>query len=362
MARRGENIYKRKDGRYEGRYVIGRSENGRTRFGYVYGRQYSAVREELIRKKSEQIKLVGRSSEHSILLRECMNRWMAELRGTVKQSSYRTYLNLAEKHVLPELGQMVLTQISSAMLLDFSERLIAKGLSVSTVKSICRLISACLRYAQEEGYIMKNPCRRLKLTAEHADNQRVLSSNEYEKVRELALESSELPVLLAMYTGMRLGEISALKWGDIDWEKNTVRVCRAAQRISKIGSGTVLMIDSPKSSKSRRVLPVPAFIIALLLKQRDTAQSEYMFGTATKPAEPRTIQRRFKALLKRASIDGVHFHTLRHSFATRLIELGIDIKTVSSLLGHSSAKTTLDFYAHSSMDVQRSAVERLTAA
>ena len=125
------------------------------------------------------------------------------------------------------------------------------------------------------------------------------------------------------------------------------------------------MVGSTKSLRSERVLPAPAFLLERLKKRRAETASEYIFGVSNRAAEPRTLQRRFRRQMERLGITGVHFHTLRHSFAsfaTRLLELGIDVKTVSALLGHRSAKTTLDFYAHVLIDQQRSAMERLAAS
>lgn len=122
------------------------------------------------------------------------------------------------------------------------------------------------------------------------------------------------------------------------------------------------MVGSTKSLRSERVLPAPAFLLERLKERRAETASEYIFGVSNRAAEPRTLQRRFRRQMERLGITGVHFHTLRHSFATRLLELGIDVKTVSALLGHCSAKTTLDFYAHVLIDRQRSAMERLAAS
>ena len=174
-------------------------------------------------------------------------------------------------------------------------------------------------------------------------------------------------MLLSLYTGLRLGEICALKWSDIDWEKKTVTVRRTVQRTAKAenstGNRTMLMIGSPKSRRSHRTLPLPEFLFTLLKKAFSAADSAvcFIFGKADKTAEPRTIQRHFQRQMRTLGLTGVHFHTLRHSFATRLMELGVDIQTISALLGHQSAKTTLDFYGHSLSEQQILAASMLAA-
>ena len=193
-----------------------------------------------------------------------------------------------------------------------------------------------------------------------------MSRSEQERLRCAALEQNDLPALLSLYTGMRLGEVCALKWSDIDWEKKTVTVRRTAQRTavwkSSSGKRTALMIGAPKSKRSHRTLPVPDFLFALLKKDflAATDADSYLFGK-TGAAEPRTMQRHFQRLTRALGFSGVHFHTLRHSFATRLLELGIDIQTVSALLGHHSAKTTLEFYGHSLSEQQAYAASLLAA-
>ena len=368
MARHGENIYKRRDGRYEGRYVIGKTLAGKTRLGYVYACQYAEVRRVLLQKKAE---LLGRTGNKEIVRQGTLEEWMAywmenELLGSVKTSSYQTYLRQMNRHLRPALGHYFLSQLTPGIVYDFIEGKRAEGLADTTIRGIYRLLSAAMAFALEEGVIRKNPCRKIRVQTEESAEQRVLSRPEQEKIRRMASGEEELPALLSLYTGMRLGEVCALKWEDIDWEKRTITVRRTVQRVSQgkssPGGKTLLMIGTPKSTQSHRVLPVPAFLLERLRKQMEMQNSaEYIFGTAGQAAEPRTIQRRFAKLMKKAGIADAHFHTLRHSFATRLLELGVDVKTVSALLGHSSAKITLDFYAHSLIDQQRAAVERLAA-
>lgn len=368
MSRRGENIYKRKDGRYEGRYVIGKTENGRTRFGYVYARQYQQVRYKLMQKKAEQMKLEGGKAQAQISLAKMMRFWLeSELLGAVKVSTYNTYVRLIDRHVLPTLGSCALSQLTPSFVLSFVQKMEASGLSYATVKSVYRLLSCAMRFALEEGMIQKNPCKKIRIQSKEAPQQRVLSQAEQRRLCDAAQCRGDFSTLLSLYTGLRLGEICALKWADIDWDKHTLTVRRTVQRLENYGARpggpkTALMIGTPKSACSHRVIPVPEFILAQLRSMWTKAgQTEFVFGASQRAADPRTIQRHFQRLANQLGIHGVHFHTLRHSFATRLLELGVDVKTVSALLGHGSVKVTLDFYAHSLFDQKQAAVERLSA-
>lgn len=370
MARHGENIYKRKDGRYEGRYVIGKTPAGKTRFGYVYSYQYAEVKRVLTQKKAELMERTTRSgTARQGSFAGWMNYWMEnELMGSVKASSYQTYLNQANRHLLPYLGSMALSALNPKVILSFVNCLQEKGLAESTVRSVYRLLSASMRAALDEGVIGKNPCKKIRIHYEESREQRVMSRNEQKIAEREIKREGNLSALMSMYTGLRLGEICGLQWADVDWENGTVTVRRTVQRLKRLshdcGAKTYLMIGSPKSCSSHRTIPLPAFLLKQLCELQKRAKegiSGYIFSSTAHPAEPRTIQRRFEKAMCRLGLSGVHFHTLRHSFATRLLELGVDIKTVSVLLGHSSAKTTLDCYAHSLLEQQRHAVSRLAA-
>ena len=370
MARRGENIYKRKDGRYEGRYVVGR-KNGRTQFGYVYGNQFTDVRYRLLQKKAAQLALQGSSSwqlGQKRMVSDWLREWIEnEVLGSVKPSSYQTYLNQMHHHLIPKLGNFYLTQLSPSILQGFINELQESGFAPGTISGIFRLLSSAMRAALDEGLIRKNPCKKIRIQQSEWAEQRVLSRSEQDLLKASAEQASDVPALLSLYTGMRLGEICALKWSDIDWHAQTVTVRRTVQRVRKFkdatsGKKTILMIGTPKSLHSQRVIPLPEFVLDRLLQLSKSADTDgFVFGATGRAMEPRTAQRHFKRFMERLGIDNIHFHSLRHSFATRLLELGVDIKTISALLGHGSVKTTLDFYGHSLLDGQRNAIERLTA-
>lgn len=362
MPKHGENIYKRKDGRYEGRYIIGHTQNGRPRFGYVYGRVYGEVRRELVKRKATLLAREIALPKSGLTLRQWSIRYFGSERFTnLKPGSRQVYRSMYEKHINPILGHADLARITQDDVQQFVLLLNRKKLAPNTIAGILRFLSSILRAAQEEGLIRRSPCARTASSQPAREEQRVLNAHEHNQVKAAALAAKDLPCLLALYTGLRLGEICALQWQDIDWSRRTLTVRRTAQRIQQRDgdSRTGIHVGTPKSAKSRRIIPLPNVLLDMLSERLPSAASPYVFSQTDQPAEPRTMQRRFAKLIEPLALEGVHFHTLRHTFATRLLELGTDIKTVSVLLGHSSTRITLDFYAHSLLDHQRAAMDNL---
>lgn len=169
--------------------------------------------------------------------------------------------------------------------------------------------------------------------------------------------NTNISVLLCLFTGLRVGELCGLKWSDIDFQNGTVSVCRTVQRINKHGKSEVA-IGSPKSKSSVRIVPIPDFLLAIL-KAKRKGDDFYIITGTSKPTEPRTMQNRFKSILKTCGIRNVNFHLLRHTYATICIENGFDPKTLSELLGHADASITLNRYVHSSMQMKKNYVSRL---
>ena len=367
MPRTGINIYKRKDGRYEGRYVIGKNEKGQTKFGYIYGRKYTDVRNRLLVKKAEHLPLCAGAGHLShITLQEWIQRWLTnEVFHSVKASTYQTYLSQARNHIFPVLGNCYLHLLTPEVVGRFLNELYERNLTSNTTKGIFRLLRSALHSSVEKGILMFNPCDKVyRYTSTHS-RQRVLTKREHQLVLEKAYKQKNLPVLLALHTGMRLGEICALKWSDIDWESGTIFVSRTVQRLRLLEQDssyrkTALWLSTPKTVHSLRMIPLTASLVNMLRQKSDkTYGNTFLLTSNDKPLDPRTAQRKFQEFCKSLGLENVHFHTLRHSFATRLIELGTDVKTVSVLLGHSSVKTTLDYYVHSLLSQQRLAIDKL---
>ena len=166
--------------------------------------------------------------------------------------------------------------------------------------------------------------------------------------------------MLSLYTGLRLGELCGLQWQDVNLSKNTISVNKTIQRIENENGGTSMLIDSPKTVSSERVIPIPDFLIPILRNIKTETATDYVTTGKNTFTQPRTYQARLKTYFKDCGLENYHFHTLRHTFASRAIELGFDPKSLSEILGHSNVKITLDLYVHPSMESKQEQMNRFT--
>ena len=276
MAKKGENIYRRKDGRWEGRCILERKENGRYRYEYVYGGTYQEVKEKLILKKSARL-LARPENEKAEMRREKPGRfssiakgWLETVRHQVRESTYIKYRNLADSYILPRLGELEWDDITRETLESFCGYLrtsggrCGKGLSSKTLADTMSVIRSIFRYAAGHGASLSFDPSSLFIRNE-PPTLRILSRKEQETLCRFLcadLNGRNLGVLICMFTGMRLGEICALRWEDISFYEQTIYVHRTMQRLQTCerssAARTRLVITAPKSRDSIRQIPIPA--------------------------------------------------------------------------------------------------------
>ncbi|MGM0125872.1 hypothetical protein IGI37_003273 [Enterococcus sp. AZ194] len=363
MARKGENIYKRKDGRWEGRYIKGRHSNGKAQFGYVYDRTFRAVRQKLQEKKYQYRTPNLFSSNYQGTVAQWINEWLVgPVCRNVKMSTYASYRYKLTHYVCPYFESLPLKKLNADRVQAFIDDLNERGLSATTIRIVVQILKRTLKEALQQNLLSTDPTLKIVLPKETKKRVGALSEAKQVILEKVANNHPKgLPILLALHTGMRIGEISALKWADIDLEKKEIEVSRTLQRLPYIDSeqGSKIMEGTAKSSSAHRIIPLNDKILEILKQKKKKATSLYVVGEKGRFIEPRTITYQFKRILSILKLSNIHFHQLRHTFATRLLEKGADIATVSALLGHHSAKMTLDVYVDSLMSQRKKWVNQL---
>lgn len=368
--RTGENIYKRQDGRWEGRYRNGYRPDGSVKYSSLYGKTYSEVKTKL-----EAVKRAEKPPQESVNIKLCdvALEWLEMVKIGVKESTYALYRRNIESHILPHIGGLKLSQITSQRLTAFANDLLTHGrcdgkggLSSNTVQDICTLTGSILEYAKKE--YKANVSLEAPTVKVPEKEMRVLSLDEQQVLENYLFSNLDLTAigcLLSLYVGLRIGELSALKLSDFDFSNGTLRITKTMQRVknfdSKIKTKTKIIIDSPKSKKSVRMLPVPGFLLDIIKKRYGSVPPCAYFLTASisRYKEPRRVEYQFGKITDRCNLKAVNFHALRHTFATRLTENGTDVKTLSELMGHANIKTTLK-YMHSSEQQKRAVMNCFT--
>ncbi len=370
MARHGENIRKRKDGRWEGRYGVYDQEQKRKRYHSVYGRSYDEAKKKLTERKNRLLgdkepnaystdrKDRGYSAFTKVLFSEAAGEWLMEVKAKRKPSTYVKYLLTYQKHLEHIFRETPLTSIADA----FAQKKISDHLSLSMQKSVYCVLNQILKFGSRK---YSTPILALKRPEAYARKNPVNVFSRKEQARLISAlyretDRFKLAVLLCLHTGLRLGELCALKWEDIDFENQMVIVSRTVQRLYVEGyaTKTVLLETLPKSDHSRREIPLVSAVLEQLWHFRH--EKEYIFG-GDKALEPRTMQNYFRKMLQESGVEYKNFHTLRHTFSTNCIEGGTDVKSLSEVLGHSDVQITLNRYVHPSMDTKRRHLDTLSA-
>ena len=375
MAKRRANgegsIRKRSDGRWEGRYTAGRNpETGKPIYKNVLGKTQAEVKAKLKAAIEDSGNLDVLKAEQ-YTTGQWMDVWFENCaKIKVRPSSHQTYRGYIDNHIKPNIGDIPLGKLSSLHLQKLYKKLLAggrverveakgqpKGLSAKTVRNINQVISSAMDFARDQKLISSNPtdgCALPKL--EHKE----MKTLPVEQLTSFLREAKESGVFELYYielaTGLRRGELLGLKWEDIDLERGNLRVQRQIARIN----GAV--VEAPlKTKNAYRTLPLSADAVGVLREQKKkSGNSPYVFPSPTGgPISPDSVLHMLHRVLKRAGLSKVRFHDLRHTFATLALQNGVDIKTVSGMLGHYSAGFTLDTYTHVTTSAKKEAANTM---
>ena len=374
MPRKGENIYKRKDGRWEGRYIKDRKASGKAVYGYIYARTYHDVKYRL--REAEQV-CCRDSSENCNISKskerfsEIAVNWLEQKKPQFKESTYTKYQNLLQCYILPNLGEISLSQLTVNIIDNFCKQMLQtggnrqKGLSPKTVADILSLMRSILRNASYNGYLIPFDLKSV-VVRQNQKEMRILTKTEQQILCQFIINNptpKNIGILICMFTGIRVGEVCALQCEDISIFEKTIHIHQTMQRIqtnNNSGEKTKIIVTTPKSQCSIRTIPIPDELIDLIKNSNMSVSGYFLTGSSKKWIEPRTMQNHFKSISRKCNIKEVNFHALRHTFATRCIEYGFDIKSLSEILGHANVNITMNRYVHPTMDLKRNNMERLS--
>lgn len=372
MARKGENITKRKDGRWEARVIKGHDLTGKARYQYLYAKTYTEVR----RKKEEYLRtrmaVTARSLNRNLLFSEIASAYLCHVKNEMKESSFCRYSEIIQKHISPFMGEKKVDELSTQLVDAFTEEMRASGrlngsggLSPKRINDVLSVLKQMLLFAEKQG------CHVQPLQITHpkmfSARSEILSDAEEEMLVSYLLAKRNpmsFGVIISLYTGMRIGELCALRWGDVDLQVQLISVCKTIQRIPNDIPGeakTKILITSPKTQASIRRIPIPSFLQSYFacFQQMAADPAGYVLTGTEKYIEPSNYYVKYQAWLNECGLERYSFHALRHTFATRCIENGFDAKALSEILGHSDVRVTLSRYVHPTMEHKRVNMERL---
>lgn len=363
------SIFLRKDGRWEGRVFVGYNEKGNPKTKSVTAKTKGECQERLNALKDE----CGRTKERlkpDMPFGDWMDFWYQNFsKPKIRPTTQNCYETRIYKHIIPEIGKIPLNKLTQNDLQQFYAKLkkggrcrlvefYGEGLSDRMVRSCHTTCRTALEKAVTEGLITKNPAIGCKLPPKKSREMQVLTQAEITRflIQAKAEGYYEL-FLLELTTGMRRGEILGLKWRDLNLNTGELHIKR---QVVKKGAET--MISAPKTKSSIRTILLPPDMVEVLAELRETADCEWVFPSPVKKGEPRnpdSLYGKFQKILERAKCKRIRFHDLRHTFATMAIENGMDVKTLSAIIGHMSAETTLNIYSHITDTMRKQAAVRI---
>lgn len=287
--------------------------------------------------------------------------WLKYKKNTVKKSTYYNYSYSVAKYLYPSFAGKNITKIKNYN--NFIEEL-SDTLSPKTVRDIVTKLKEIINFYEEEHNTKLN-IKKMSLPKMNKKEIQILSNKEKQKLEKYCIEQNSLKslgILICLNTGLRIGEVCALRWENIDFESKKIHIEKTIERIySKEENKTIVIIDTPKSITSVRTIPINSKLYNILKQIRGKSKKTdfVLTGSSEHYVEPRNYQYHFKEILKRNKVKKYKFHTLRHTFATNCIEAGMDIKSLSEILGHADVSITLNIYVHSSDKAKRKYLEKI---
>ena len=354
-----KNIYKRPDGRYEGRYIKARNNDGKAIYGAVYARTVEEVKE----KRKRAIGELNTSTSPKYLITEVLKTHLAGIRNEVRPSTHAIYQGYFEKYISSYFKDMYYEELSAEKLQAFVDWILESGISAVTVQTILAFIKRGFESINEQNIFAVDLPNH---TRHDIDYLSVEEQKRLEAAAKYSDETIHAAVILCLYTGLLVGELCGAEWSDIDFHNRLLYVNRTMQRIKNTDdadAGKTKLVFMPTQDASRRSIPLPQFLFDLLHKHKEASHSEtYVLSKDGAPIEPRNIQRRLQLLLEEAGVRQTNFNGLRNTFAVRALENGIDIVTLSELLGHSTPEITMKRYGGViKKDLKRQSMEKMVS-
>ncbi len=314
MSRRGENIYKRKDGRWEGRFLDSYDQYGKPKYHSVYAKSYTEVKEKLgFHKKQNTPSNICKNLK---LARYCAD-WLETVKFKHKESTYSKYRNICKNHIIPELGGYDASLINGKQIENFlSAKLNQENLSPKTVNDILCVLKLIFSYIESQN--VKTNCNFNNICVRQEQKKmRVLSIEEQKRLTEFLTEDmnlSKLGVYLSLFTGIRIGELCALKWKNVKLRNRILHIEKTMQRIQVYDEKvkTKIVITPPKSKCSERDIPLPKFLCDILKKFKKSENSFLLSGSSESFVEPRMMRYTFEKYMQICGLNDVNFHALRH--------------------------------------------------
>lgn len=361
MARKGENIFHRKDGRWEARYISSYNLDGSSKYGYVYGKTYQEVKgkrvEILARLEKKQNNDMG---EFKAEFSRRLDDWLEFERAAIKLSTYSYYISIINKHIRPLLGNLCLSDIDDKIISNFISIKMEEGLKISTVREITVILKQILNFCNLNIKVKMPKAQKNKI-----DTLSRIDKEKLEIYINHNINEFTIGILFSLYCGLRIGEVCALRWTDIDFDTNTLYIQRTVTRVCNVSDDrdkTKLIINDAKTINSIREIPLNQNFVRVLRKfKKGKSIEHFILSSSNKYIDPRNYYNQYKKVLKLSGIGDYKYHALRHTFATNCIELGLDPKSLSEILGHSDIKITLSLYVHPSLDVKRDFVNKKLA-